>query len=166
MKIFLIGLPGSGKTTLGNELAVLLSERFIDLDVEITQKENLSIKEIFAAKGEEQFRVLERNMLREIASNTESFVMSTGGGAPVFHNNMQFMNDHGTTIFLNTSVEIIASRLTPTDLSTRPLFFGTNDTTGRLRELLASRLSFYKVAKLIVDHTASAAEIVTRLPKT
>jgi shikimate kinase len=165
MKIFLIGLPGSGKTTIGKELALLVGKPFIDLDEKIVKRENLSIKKIFELKGESQFRLIESDVLRECIEEHDSFVMSTGGGTPAYHGNMMFMNEQGITIFLNTSPELIESRLRSTKIGERPLFSGAKNVGERLQELLTSRLDFYREAKLEVDGAISASELLSALPR-
>ncbi|MFM8739263.1 MAG: shikimate kinase, partial [Cytophagales bacterium] len=99
MKIFLIGLPGSGKTTLGKQLAERLNIRFVDLDTEIEKSEGESIALIFKRFGEDHFRKAESTQLQKWANLNEDFVMATGGGAPCFFDNMEVMNQSGTTIF-------------------------------------------------------------------
>ena len=114
MKIFLIGLPGSGKTTIGKLIADELAIPFIDLDDEIEATSAKSIREIFSNDGESVFRQLEADALQNTILNNVSFLLATGGGAPCFHNGITIMNQIGITIFLNPSLEIIADRLTNT----------------------------------------------------
>src|SRR5260221_14675660 len=116
MKIFLIGLPGSGKTTLGKLLAGKLKLPFIDLDIEIEKSERQTINQIFENRKENYFREVESTMLKEFCNSSESFVMSTGGGAPCFHNNMSLMNNSGKTIFLDVPAKEIGYRLELTGL--------------------------------------------------
>ena len=80
MKIFLIGLPGSGKSTLGKDLADALLVEFVDLDAEIEKQENKIVQDIFREKGEDYFRQAESALLKVWAASSKSFVMSTGGG--------------------------------------------------------------------------------------
>src|SRR5688572_17553731 len=110
MKLFLIGLLGSGKSFLGKELAKALNLPFIDLDDILEKKEGMKVSEIFSAKGEEHFRILEATALRE-QSTQKAFVMATGGGTPCFHDNMTHINQCGTSVFLNTPVSEIVKRL-------------------------------------------------------
>src|SRR6185503_20434689 len=100
MKIFLLGLPGSGKTTLGKELSNALRLPFVDLDSEIERLEGKKISEIFAANGEEYFRNLESSELRKRCTSKGEFVMATGGGTPCFFDNMEWINRAGKSIFL------------------------------------------------------------------
>src|SRR5690554_4257405 len=96
-RIFIIGYMGSGKTTVGKKLAKSLSLSFIDLDAFIESKYRKTIAEIFAEKGEDGFRKIESKALSEVAL-IEDVVISTGGGAPCFYNNMELMNKTGTTV--------------------------------------------------------------------
>jgi len=97
-KIYLIGLPGSGKTTLGKQVAVKLQADFIDLDSAIEQNEGKSIAAIFKERGEDAFRQQESDLLHHYATSASPFVMATGGGAPCFFSNMDVMNASGVTI--------------------------------------------------------------------
>src|SRR5438874_1229377 len=107
MKIFLIGMPGSGKTTTGKLLAEKLKLTFVDLDMEIEKSEGRSINQIFEKRKENYFREVESMILKKFCSSSESFVMSTGGGAPCFFNNIKQMNDSGKTIFLDVPAKEI-----------------------------------------------------------
>ena len=108
--IFLIGYMASGKTTLGRAFARAAGREFIDLDQYITRRFRKTIPEIFAEKGEEGFRQLERNMLRE-AGAFNGVVVSCGGGTPCFYDNMEFMNANGVTVWLKAGVECIVRRI-------------------------------------------------------
>ncbi len=111
MKYFLVGYMACGKTRMGREMAAGLGMRFIDLDAYIADRERRSIPEIFAEEGEEKFRKLETRYLHEVCELYEGFVMSTGGGTACFNGNMEYMNERGHTIFLDTPVDTIAERL-------------------------------------------------------
>lgn len=111
MKYFLVGYMACGKTRMGREMAAGLEMRFIDLDAYIADRERRGIPEIFAEEGEEKFRELETRYLHEVCELYESFVMSTGGGTACFNGNMEYMNEQGHTIFLDTPVDTIAERL-------------------------------------------------------
>jgi shikimate kinase len=152
MLVFLIGMMGSGKTTLGKELAEKLGYTFLDLDVFIEQKENKTIAEIFATEGQERFRELEHEALQSIISNYKLAIVATGGGTPCFFDNIALMNTSGKTIFLDMPVENIAQRLSESDLSTRPLLAGKtqSELISFLGKTLADRRQFYVQAKYIV----------------
>ena len=120
--IYLIGMPGGGKTTLGKEISKALHLCFVDLDFYITEKENLTIEEIFAKKGEEYFRGRETFYLKEVSKN-QKFIISTGGGIILSDQNIKIMKDTGTVIFINTPPDIILNNST---LSGRPLLKDKN----------------------------------------
>lgn len=113
MKIVLIGYMGSGKSTIGQQLAKSLNYNFIDLDQAIENEEEQSISEIFSKKGEIYFRKKERKVLETILAATSNIVLATGGGTPCFGNNMGFMEsvEDSTTIYLKTSNEVLTERL-------------------------------------------------------
>ena len=144
-KIFLIGLPGSGKTTMGLDLAVDLGLQFVDLDQDIEKAEKCLIKEIFEGKGEAHFRQLEKLHLEKIITQLDSFVMATGGGTPCFFNNLELMKKAGTVIYINTPTAKIEERLK--NDSSRPLMKGNT-----LEQLLKQRKEWYDQA----DHTIQA----------
>lgn len=151
MKIYLVGMPGSGKSTLGHQLADELLLPFVDLDKEIEQYERKSIPEIFTEKGEDHFRQTESRLLREWAASTRSFVLSTGGGAPCFFNGMEVINQTGLSIFLDVPVKELLRRMA--QATDRPLL-GTNDLSekeSRLLTLYENRISCYRQAKIILQ---------------
>jgi shikimate kinase len=151
MRIYLIGLTGSGKTTLGRQLALKLDVPFIDLDEYVTGKEKRSVADIFNTDGENYFRILETEGLKEI-SKMKDVVISTGGGAACFHDNMTLMNISGLTIFLDVPIPEIAQRLwNQPHREQRPMI--ANKTLEELKLflqiLLDKRMEFYSEAKLI-----------------
>ena len=109
-RIFLIGYMGAGKTTVGKDLSARMGLSFIDLDHYIEGRFHKTIGQLFAEKGEEAFRDIEQKMLREV-STFEDVLISTGGGAPCFFDNMEFMNSVGKTVYLKVSVGELAKRL-------------------------------------------------------
>lgn len=104
-------MPGSGKSTLGKQLAESLQLPFVDLDAEIEKKESRSIKNIFSENGEVFFRLTESQTLRAWADSEKSFVMATGGGAPCFHQGIDTINATGTSIFLDVSIDELINRV-------------------------------------------------------
>ncbi len=108
--LFLVGLMGSGKTYWAQRIAQLLSYDWIDLDQQIEKGMAMTVREIFATEGEEVFRAKERDTLRQLSS-VKKLVVACGGGAPCFHDNMRWMNETGTTIWLCPDVDETVIRL-------------------------------------------------------
>lgn len=150
-RIFLIGYMGAGKTTVGKDLAKRLGLSFIDLDCYIEGRYLKTVGQIFAEKGEEAFRDIERRMLHEV-SMFEDVLISTGGGAPCFFDNMEFMNEAGTTVYLKVSVEELAKRL-ETCKTTRPVLKGRSGDELRtfIGESLEKRTPHYTKASIVFD---------------
>lgn len=144
--IFLVGYMGCGKSTLGRAVSRLTGLRFIDLDTYIEGRFHLSVKDIFARKGEDCFREIERGMLHEVA-DFEDVIVACGGGTPCFNNNMDYMNIHGTTVFLDTPVPSLFSRLRR-GRHKRPLIASKTDDEllDYINEALATRLPYYRKA--------------------
>lgn len=165
MKLFLIGLMGSGKSVLGKKLSRSVSLPFIDLDDIIEKQEGLTVSEIFSTKGEPYFRILEAAVLRK-QSEAKEFVLSTGGGAPCFHDNMAFINQTGISIFLDTPVKEILGRITHEQKRSRPILENVPDEEmeQKLERLLENRLPFYQQAHITVNGaTATAWDILQRV---
>src|SRR4029078_10045406 len=99
MKIFLLGFMGSGKSYWGRQLSQKLLIPYFDLDEQIVNNEGASINEIFDKKGEEYFRLLEKDTLHIITESRESMIMACGGGTPCFFNNIEYMKQAGTTVW-------------------------------------------------------------------
>tara|TARA_R110001592_G_scaffold62119_4_gene189831 strand:- start:921 stop:1439 length:519 start_codon:yes stop_codon:yes gene_type:complete len=165
-RIYLVGLPASGKTTIGKQLAEHLGIQFIDLDAEIEKAVGQSIPEYFSFQGEGNFRIVEKETLRNLGSANEQFVMATGGGAPCFHFNMDHMNEMGTTLFLDVSPGDLALRILDQGVEKRPLFksYDQQDLIQEVRDLAEGRLSFYNEAKIkIRDNRITLDKIVSYL---
>lgn len=147
--LFIIGYMGCGKTTFGKALSTATGISFIDLDFYIEQRFHASIREIFDKHGEDGFRKIEREMLQEV-SQFENTIISCGGGTPCFFDNMDIMNENGTTLWLQASQESLFSRLIR-KREKRPLLAGHTD--EEIREIISSQLKkrepFYSKAKII-----------------
>jgi shikimate kinase len=153
LKIFLIGLPGSGKSTLGKELAKSLTISFVDLDTEIEKETGKKISVIFNEFGEDFFRKLESGHLRKWTGSTTSFVMATGGGTPCFVDNMNLINRSGKSFFLDVPVREIVRRIRDTPGSERPLLDVDHpDALKKKIELMRSgRMGFYNRAHVVLS---------------
>ena len=149
--IYLVGMPGSGKTTLGKKLANTLDYEFVDLDFLIQQNEGMSIEQIFEEKGEDFFREIERMYLQS-TNKLNKTIISTGGGTPYYFDNMDWINQHGLSIFLNISLEQLMQRVLQNPTK-RPLLRGLTETevNEKLLNLMEVRNPYYLKSKLIVD---------------
>lgn len=149
MKIFVTGYMASGKTTFGKALAEKLNVPFVDLDQYIEAETAKKISDIFSEEGEEGFRKIESTLLRKAVENHPDLVMACGGGTPCFCSNMDYLNSSGITIFLETSVPILISRLQDEN-SHRPLMAGKTDEEIKEKVLsqMCQRLPHYLAAKL------------------
>ncbi|MCM1163074.1 MAG: AAA family ATPase [Muribaculaceae bacterium] len=153
--IFLIGYMGCGKTTLGEALARRTGVRFVDLDDYIEVRAGMSIREIFATKGEPEFRRMEREALAELSTPVaHTTIVACGGGTPCTPGNMELMNSVGLTVFLQTSVERLVSRLAVAR-DHRPLIAQLTDQELRLfvEHQLEARMPFYAKAAEVFDST-------------
>ena len=151
-RIFLIGYMGSGKTTVGQLLATQLGYSFIDMDNHIEGKLFKSVSQIFAELGEDQFRLLEKQCLHEVAE-FDHVVISTGGGVPCFFDNMEYMNKQGVTVYLKLSSADLAERLEQSHANKRPLLANRKgeELLHFISEELAKREPFYSQAAFSVS---------------
>ena len=126
---------------------------FMDMDSIIEQREGASISDIFHYQGEEYFRDAERALIEELGTAEGDMVISTGGGAPAWQNNMELMNSLGATIYLRRTAQQIASRLSPHGRQKRPKLRGLNDEelVAFMTTNMAERAPFYSKAKYCVD---------------
>lgn len=144
--IFLIGYMGCGKSTLGRNLARLTTLEFIDLDSYIETRFHANVRDIFATRGEEGFRIIERNILHEVGE-FEDVIVACGGGTPCHFDNIDYMNSRGTTVFLNTSIPKLHTRLMR-GRHKRPLIASLSDEAllDFIKEKLAERMKYYTKA--------------------
>lgn len=157
MTIFLIGMMGSGKTTVGKELASQLNLKFIDSDYLIENKEGLTIKEIFKSKGETYFRHLESKVLQDIIESEEDCVIACGGGLPIHKNNLVDCLENGKVFYLKAPSEVLFERIYSDH--TRPMLKDFEN----FKQLLLHRDSFYEKAHFIIDGTKNTKEICTEI---
>lgn len=158
MKVFLIGFMGSGKSTIGKKLASYLKYEFIDLDKFIESRVGMSIADYFAAHGEEEFRKMERDVLQN-TDYPENVIIATGGGAPTYDDNMQWMNENGKVAYLALSPKALASRLENSNTD-RPLI--RNLKGEALVEYITNKLEerepFYNQSKCVISASDLTAE--------
>ncbi|MFT4093487.1 MAG: shikimate kinase [Niabella sp.] len=162
MRIYLIGFMGVGKTHWGSQLGKKLGVPFFDLDELVVAAEGRSVTEIFEQEGEEYFRMKEREILYWVSESHESMVLSCGGGVPCFFNNIDYMNEKGTTVWIDTPYEILLGRLRRNQ-EKRPLIKGLDD--EQLKAYIVKkngdRRIFYERAKIrIDDQKASLGDFV------
>ncbi len=152
MKIYLIGFMGSGKTYWGHLLSEKLGIPFFDLDEQIVNHAAKPITEIFAADGEEHFRLMEKDLLHLISESHDSFVMSCGGGTPCYFNNIDYMKQSGTVVWINTPQEVLFERLIK-EKEKRPLIKNLSDDQlkGFISKKYADRKIYYEQANVKMD---------------
>lgn len=140
---------GSGKSYTARRLAHLLGIPALDLDDWIVSVENRPIPNIFRDSGEPYFREIEGRQLREL-EQLPLAVVATGGGTPCYHDNMEWMNAHGITIFIDTAPSLLATRLRHT-AAQRPLLQSVEDLHRFIEKKRAERLPYYRKAQIIVQ---------------
>jgi shikimate kinase len=151
MRIYLVGYMGSGKTTLGKKLAKQMKYAFIDLDHVIEKQQDRKINQIFESDGEIVFRDIEKTELQKTVL-LENTIISCGGGTPCFFDNMDWMNQHGVTLYLQMTVEGLCSRLC-NGREERPLLKNLNpqEVKNFIALNLAKREPFYLQAQHCVN---------------
>lgn len=146
-KIFLIGMPGSGKSTIGKKLASLLKYSYIDFDNELERKEGATIKAIFSLKGEPYFRQIEAQLLSHFSEMEKNLVLATGGGTPCFYNGLELINSVGTSIFIDVNPGVLIERL-KSDVD-RPLL--SDGVEENIRMLHKNRIEIYSNAHIKIE---------------
>ena len=143
---------GCGKTHWGRELGKKLSLPFFDLDEKIYEQAGRSIPQIFAEKGEEHFRILEKEVLYMLTESHDSFIMATGGGTPCYFNNIDYLKKNGTVVWINCSVDCLYNRLRK-EKEKRPQISDVPD--DKLRAFIIKKFSnrkiFYQQANVIIN---------------
>jgi shikimate kinase len=152
LKIFLIGMMGSGKSYWAEKLKKKFKVPCYDLDALVEMMEERTIAEIFEEDGEEAFRKLETKMLK-LFGEKKQFILSVGGGTPCFNDNMNWMNKTGITIWLDEPTETLVARLIP-EKTHRPLIKDlANEELGTfLTAKREERKQFYSEAKFTISH--------------
>lgn len=159
MRIYLIGFMGCGKTHWGKELSSKLQFPFFDLDEAIEENTGMSVTNIFAELGEEQFRLREKELLYTLTESHGSFVLACGGGTPCFYNNIDYMKSRGTTVWINCSVATLFTRLV-NEKEKRPLIAALTDAELKafIVKKYADRRIFYRQADVIVNEEEASLD--------
>src|SRR5690606_27901716 len=162
LKVVLVGLPGSGKSTFGRQLALELRFPYLDLDHEIEEKYEMKIPEIFSSYGVGKFREWETETLAGLLQTESSFILATGGGAPCFNDNMELINRSAISVYLDVPLGSISNRLRVSKVQNRPMFQGLDqgEITLKLKSLLAERDFFYSQAKIKLSGEDFSAELL------
>lgn len=161
MRVFLIGYMGSGKTTVGKELADMLSLPWHDLDMAIEMQEGRHVGDLIEEWGEMTFREIERDVLHQLLVLPQA-VVSVGGGTPCFYDNMERMKQSGTVIYLCLSAKKLAERLQGAT-EHRPLLKGLkgDELIAHIEHHLAEREAYYLQADIVLE-----ADAVTSIAST
>ena len=162
MKIFLVGYMTSGKSSFGKKLGYALNTKFIDLDEYIEKKLNHTIPYHYQTQGEESFREIEHEGLKEIIHMEDDFVLATGGGTPCYYDNMDLLNKNGKTIYLKVDVNVLVDRLKNTSRK-RPLMANIekDNVEAYVKKHFAEREKCYNKSSIIIDTLAiSVSQLV------
>ena len=161
--IFLVGLMGAGKSTIGKQLARELGKQFRDSDSEIEKRTGVNIDVIFDIEGEQGFRQRETRILKELVEE-RGIVLATGGGAVLAPENRQLLSDNGLIIYLKASAEHLAGRV---KLDRRRPLLQTGDKLAKIRELMTQRDPVYQqLADLVVEtNNRSIPRVVREISK-
>jgi shikimate kinase len=163
--IYLAGMMGAGKSTVGNALAQKLGRRFVDLDQTIEAATSMSVREVFKQKGENYFRDIESKTLRKTANSIPS-VVALGGGALSRTENLDFVKETGRSIYLRAPVDILIANLQ--ERNERPLIAEEPTEEAlktKLEALLQKRRENYEACDFILDinRDMSADDIANRI---
>ncbi|MFT4033266.1 MAG: shikimate kinase [Siphonobacter sp.] len=151
--IFLLGMPSSGKSTLGKSLARELNLEFVDMDKRIEIRELMTVHEIFTLRGEPYFREIEREILHSLPVNA-GLIVSTGGGVPCFFDNMAYIKENGISIFLDVPPRLLADRILHTRKNDRPHYSidqHPDQIVASLEGKLSERRAIYQQADVTIE---------------
>lgn len=161
MRIYLIGMPGSGKSYWAQQIAEEFLIPAFDLDDIIAQMSGMSIADIFQKEGEKGFRRIERELLLKTKTG-DNFVMATGGGTPCYFENINDMLKMGLVVHLSSPVDVLADRIIKEGLEKRPLFKTCHTREQLMEQLIAmqkERAPFYKKAPVQIDFTNDRTQL-------
>jgi shikimate kinase len=153
----------SGKSTIGKQLSELQNHPFLDTDLLIEEKIQQNLKDFMLESGEISFRLLEREVLKEVIDSQQKSVVATGGGLPCFEENTQLLLENGNLVFIDTPEEVLFNRLLNDD--SRPLIENLNETELKkyISVKLAERRPFYEQANIRVTGNKSITEICSEI---
>ena len=174
MNVFLVGFMGSGKSYMAKKLSLFYGTEYIDLDNEIEQAAHSTINQIFENKGESYFRDLETSMLKKIIERPNSeennanhsnindskyTFIACGGGTPCFNGNIDLMNEHGLTVWINPPIEIIVGRLEK-EKSERPLIkeLSSAEIETFVNKKISERKKYYSQSKIEIKDPSLSIE--------
>ena len=152
---------GSGKTSLGKLLARKLKFEFSDSDLLIEEQEKSSIQEIFSSKGESYFREKEHEVLLELGENNQPTIFSTGGGMPLFNDNLSLMKKKGLVVFLDVPIGMLYFRLK--NDSKRPLLASQVNLLDYIETTLNERIPVYQQADFTVNGSLNKSNLVEEI---
>ena len=154
---------GSGKSTIGKHLAELQNHSFLDTDLLIEEKIQQNLKDFMLESGEVSFRLLEREILKEVIDSQQKSVVATGGGLPCFEENTKLLKEDGILVFIDTPEEVLFNRLLNDD--SRPLIENLNETELKnyISIKLAERRPFYEQASIRITGNKSITEICSEI---
>lgn len=153
--IYIVGYMGAGKSSGGRRLARTMNVPFVDTDEALTVSSGMEVSEIFSAHGEDGFRKMEHQVLRELSALDGTHVVATGGGTPCFEDNMAYMLSHGTVVYFKVAPSALIPRLMA-KRKNRPLIEQVSeaDLPGFIQQHMAEREVHYKQAHITVDANA------------
>jgi len=166
MRIVLIGMPGSGKTTTAKKFAEHKMIEFIDSDIYIENKYNMSVDQIFKEPGENKFREYEHNALLELLQK-DKFILAAGGGLPCYFDNMNLIKEKSLSVYLCVPPKLLVDRIMQTEKGrSRPLI--QNKTKSEIlhyiTKTLEKRKRFYETADYKIDAAVSVEDILRNDP--
>lgn len=166
MKLWLVGMMGSGKSEVGRLTSSRLGIDFVDTDLAIAEDQGRTVRQIWEQDGEEHFRVLESNVIARIASEGGSRIVATGGGAVMQSANRDAMRSSGRVVWLQATSPVLATRLTEDE--GRPLLKGSEALEDQISRLLEIRTPTYQdLADAVVDaeigDSVTVAKMVEKL---
>lgn len=163
MRIILIGFMGTGKSVVGKRLSQIKNLEFVDMDNEIEKVQGVSISYIFEKYGQEYFRNLETNLLKELLSR-DNIIISTGGGIITNKGNIEILKKEDKVIFLDANVETIVKNVSR-EINKRPLLKESSNLNNTIKTLLIDRYEKYKkTANFIIDiNEKNIEEVVSQI---